>query len=123
MMGEQQTELVENKRLVQGDKVYSTPMDVTLEVIGGKWKALLVYRLLNGPLRFSELKRLVPDITEKMLTQQLRELERVGVLTRTVFAEVPPRGEYCVTEHGATLQPVLAAMCEWGRSHWQQQGE
>ena len=123
MMGEQQTELVENKRLVQGDKVYSTPMDVTLDVIGGKWKALLVYRLLNGPLRFSELKRLVPDITEKMLTQQLRDLERVGVLTRTVFAEVPPRVEYCVTEHGATLQPVLAAMCEWGRSHWQQQGE
>ena len=122
-MGEQQTELVESKRLVQGDKVYSTPMDVTLEVIGGKWKALLVYRLLNGPLRFSELKRLVPDITEKMLTQQLRELERVGVLTRTVFAEVPPRVEYCVTVHGATLQPVLAAMCEWGRSHWQQQGE
>ena len=123
MMGEQQTELVENKRLVQGDKVYSTPMDVTLAVIGGKWKALLVYRLLNGPLRFSELKRLVPDITEKMLTQQLRELQRVGVLDRTVFAEVPPRVEYCVTEHGATLRPVLAAMCEWGRSHWQQQGD
>ena len=120
-MGEQQTELVENKRLVQGDKVYSTPMDVTLEVIGGKWKALLVYRLLNGPLRFSELKRLVPDITEKMLTQQLRELERDGVLSRTVFAEVPPRVEYRVTEHGATLKPVLEAMCQWGRSHWQHQ--
>ena len=123
MMGEQQTELVENKRLVQGDKVYSTPMDVTLEVIGGKWKALLVYRLLNGPLRFSELKRLVPDITEKMLTQQLRALERGGVPTRTASAEVPPRAEYRGAQPRATVQPVLAAMCEWGRSHWQQQGE
>lgn len=111
----------ENKRLVQGDKVYNTPVEVTLEVIGGKWKSLLVYHLLNGPLRFSGLKRLVPNITEKMLTQQLRELERDGVLSRTVFAEVPPRVEYQVTEHGATLQPVLAAMCNWGRSHWQQQ--
>jgi DNA-binding HxlR family transcriptional regulator len=113
----------QSKRLVQGDKVYSTPMEVTLEVIGGKWKALLVYRLLEAPLRFSELKRLVPDITEKMLTQQLRELERTGVVSRKVFAEVPPRVEYRVTEHGATLRPVLSAMCHWGRSHWQQQSD
>lgn len=111
----------ESKRLVQGDKVYNTPVEVTLEVIGGKWKSLLVYHLLQRPLRFSELKRLVPDITEKMLTQQLRELERDGVLSRTVFAEVPPRVEYRVTEHGATLKPVLEAMCQWGRSHWQHQ--
>lgn len=114
---------IENKRLVQGEKVYNTPMEVTLEVIGGKWKALLVYRLLNGALRFSELKRQVPGITEKMLTQQLRELERDAVLNRRVFAEVPPRVEYCVSEHGRSLEPVLAAMCQWGRQHWQQQGE
>ena len=112
----------EDKRLVTGDKVYNTPVEVTLEVIGGKWKSLLVYHLMSGPLRFSELKRRVPDITEKMLTQQLRELERDAVLTRTIFPEVPPRVEYRVTAHGATLQPVLEAMCQWGRSHWQQQG-
>jgi DNA-binding HxlR family transcriptional regulator len=123
MMSEMQLLASENKRLVQGEKVYNTPMEVTLEVIGGKWKALLVYRLLNGALRFSELKRQVPGITEKMLTQQLRELEHDGVLERTVFAEVPPRVEYCVSEHGSSLQPVLAAMCQWGRQHWQQQGE
>lgn len=122
-MSELQSLPAENKRLVQGEKVYNTPMEVTLEVIGGKWKALLVYRLLNGALRFSELKRQVPGITEKMLTQQLRELERDGVLNRRVFAEVPPRVEYCVSEHGRSLQPVLAAMCQWGRQHWQQQGE
>jgi DNA-binding HxlR family transcriptional regulator len=122
-MSELQPLPAENKRLVQGEKVYNTPMEVTLEVIGGKWKALLVYRLLDGALRFSELKRQVPGITEKMLTQQLRELERDGVLNRRVFAEVPPRVEYCVSEHGRSLQPVLAAMCQWGRQHWQQQGE
>ena len=122
-MSELQPLPAENKRLVQGEKVYNTPMEVTLEVIGGKWKALLVYRLLNGALRFSELKRQVPGITEKMLTQQLRELERDGVLNRRVFAEVPPRVEYCVSEHGRSLEPVLAAMCQWGRQHWQQQGE
>ena len=122
-MSELQPLPAENKRLVQGEKVYNTPMEVTLEVIGGKWKALLVYRLLNGALRFSELKRQVPGITEKMLTQQLRELERDAVLNRRVFAEVPPRVEYCVSEHGRSLQPVLAAMCQWGRQHWQQQGE
>ncbi len=111
----------EDKRLVAGDKVYNTPVEVTLEVIGGKWKSVLVYHLLSGALRFSELKRRVPDITEKMLTQQLRELERAGVISRKVFAEVPPRVEYRVTDHGATLKPVLEAMCTWGRSHWQQQ--
>ncbi|HBX54569.1 winged helix-turn-helix transcriptional regulator [Pseudomonas sp. UBA2684] len=112
----------EDKRLVAGDKVYNTPVEVTLEVIGGKWKSLLAYHLMSGPQRFSALKRLVPNITEKMLTQQLRELERAGVVSRKVFAEVPPRVEYRVTEHGATLKPVLEAMCAWGRSHWQQQG-
>jgi len=112
----------DDNRLVAGDKVYNTPVEVTLAVIGGKWKSLLAYHLMSGPLRFSELKRLVPDITEKMLTQQLRELERAGVVSRKVFAEVPPRVEYRVTEHGATLKPVLEAMCAWGRSHWQQQG-
>lgn len=116
------TEIAQSKRLVQGSKVYNTPVEVTLEVIGGKWKSVLVYHILQQPLRFSELKRLVPDITEKMLTQQLRELERDGVLSRTVYAEVPPRVDYRTTEHGASLQPVLEAMCVWGRGHWQRVG-
>ena len=107
----------ESKRLVQGDKVYNTPVEVTLEVIGGKWKSLLVYHLLQGPLRFSELKRLVPDITEKMLTQQLRELESDGLLTRTVFAEVPPRVEYSLTPLGRSLKPILDSMWAWGEGY------
>jgi DNA-binding HxlR family transcriptional regulator len=112
----------QSKRLVQDGKVYNTPIEVTLEVIGGKWKSVLVYHILQQPLRFSELKRLVPDVTEKMLTQQLRELERNGVISRTVYAEVPPRVDYRITEHGASLQPVLEAMCLWGRGHWQHIG-
>ena len=120
-ISEQQAKMAEGKRLVQGDKVYSTPIEVTLEVIGGKWKSVITYHIIQAPQRFSELKRLIPDITEKMLTQQLRELERNGVITRTVFAEVPPRVEYRITEHGASLRPVLEAMCLWGRGHWQQQ--
>ncbi|BBP85208.1 helix-turn-helix domain-containing protein [Pseudomonas sp. No.21] len=121
-MSEHEPITTETKRLVSGDKVYNTPVEVTLDVIGGKWKSLLVYHLMKEALRFSELKRRVPGITEKMLTQQLRELEHDGVLSRTVFAEVPPRVEYRLTEHGASLQPVLEAMCAWGRCHWQQQG-
>ncbi len=110
----------EDKRLQADDKTYSSPMELTLEVVGGKWKSLLVYHLLDAPLRFSELRRQVPGITEKMLTQQLRELERDGIVSRTVFPEVPPRVEYVATEHGRTLKPVLEAMCHWGRYHWQQ---
>ncbi|MGE8498331.1 MAG: winged helix-turn-helix transcriptional regulator [Pseudomonas sp.] len=120
-MSETTASTTDEQRLVDGSKVYNTPVEVTLAVIGGKWKSLLAYHLMDGPLRFSELRRLVPDITEKMLTQQLRELERAGVVHRKVFAEVPPRVEYSITEHGATLKPVLDAMCVWGRSHWQQQ--
>ncbi len=110
----------DDKRLQADDKTYSSPMELTLEVVGGKWKSLLVYHLLDAPLRFSELRRQVPGITEKMLTQQLRELERDGIVSRTVFPEVPPRVEYVATEHGRTLKPVLEAMCHWGRHHWQQ---
>ncbi|WP_074866230.1 winged helix-turn-helix transcriptional regulator [Atopomonas hussainii] len=110
----------EDKRLKAQDKTYSSPMELTLEVVGGKWKSLLVYHLMEAPLRFSELRRQVPGITEKMLTQQLRELERDGIVSRTVFPEVPPRVEYVATEHGRTLKPVLEAMCHWGRHHWQQ---
>lgn len=91
-------------------------VEATLSVIGGRWKPVLVCHLLSGRKRFGELKRLVPNATERMITLQLRELEADGVISRHVFAEVPPRVEYEVTEYGLTLKPILESMQVWGRA-------
>ena len=89
----------------------------TLSVLGGKWKILILWQLLRRPCRFNELRRAVSGISQHMLTLHLRELEQEGVLSRTVFAEVPPRVEYALTAHGATLGYVLKSMAEWGAAH------
>ncbi|MEO0478952.1 MAG: winged helix-turn-helix transcriptional regulator [Planctomycetota bacterium] len=89
-------------------------VEATLSVIGGRWKPVLVCHLLQGKKRFGELRRLTPNATERMITLQLRELEADGVISREVFAEVPPRVEYDVTEFGRSLQPVLESMQAWG---------
>jgi DNA-binding HxlR family transcriptional regulator len=91
-------------------------VEATLSVIGGRWKPILVCHLLGGKKRFGELRRLTPNATERMITLQLRELEADGVISRHVFAEVPPRVEYEVTEFGRTLEPTLECMQAWGRS-------
>lgn len=90
------------------------PVAATLQLIGGKYKALLLWHLSGRVLRFSELRRLVPEATAKMLTQQLRELEGDGLITRTVYPVVPPKVEYALTERGASLFPILQAMYAWG---------
>ncbi len=89
-------------------------VEATLSVIGGRWKPILICRLLAGRKRFSELCRLAPNATERMITLQLRELEADGIISRHVFAEVPPRVEYEVTELGRSLQPIIEAMQAWG---------
>jgi DNA-binding HxlR family transcriptional regulator len=94
---------------------YRCPVEITLTVIGGKWKAVILWHLSHKTLRFSQLRRRLPGVTQKMLTQQLRELERDGLLHREVFAEVPPRVEYSLTEQGWTLRPLLGMMCDWGK--------
>ena len=89
--------------------------DVTLDVIGGKWKAAILWHVHGGTRRFNELQRLIPGVTHKVLAQQLRELEQDGVLSRTAYATVPPVVEYALTERGRTLWPILDALSEWGR--------
>ncbi|TPJ28894.1 MULTISPECIES: helix-turn-helix domain-containing protein [unclassified Mesorhizobium] len=88
-----------------------------LEAIGGKWKALLLWQLHKAPARFGELKRLVPEISEKMLIQQLREMEADGLVNREIFAEVPPRVEYSITEFGVELDNALIPLARWGKEY------
>ncbi|MEM6260688.1 MAG: helix-turn-helix domain-containing protein [Planctomycetota bacterium] len=90
-------------------------VEATLSVIGGRWKPILLCHLLSGRRRFGELRRLTPNATERMITLQLRELESDGVISRHVFAEVPPRVEYEMTDYGRSLEPILVAMQDWGR--------
>ena len=89
-------------------------VEATLSVIGGRWKPILLCHLLDGRKRFNELRRLTPNATERMITLQLRELEADGVVSRHVFAEVPPRVEYEATEFGQSLESILVQMREWG---------
>lgn len=99
------------------------PVEASLEVIGGKWKGAILYHLLDGTMRFNELKRLMPDVTQRMLTRQLRELEQHGLVSRTVYPEVPPRVEYAMTDYGKTLTPVVKALHSWGQQHLKRQSE
>jgi DNA-binding HxlR family transcriptional regulator len=95
-------------------RVARCPAELTLKVIGGRWKVLLLYHLFQGTRRFSQLRRSINGITQKMLTQQLREMERDGLVHREVFPSVPPRVEYSLTDLGMSLKPVIDAMCDWG---------
>jgi DNA-binding HxlR family transcriptional regulator len=99
------------------------PVEAALAVIGGKWKVVILYHLTHeGVHRFAELRRKIPGVSERMLTQQLRELEADGVVHREVYPEVPPRVEYSLTDYGRTLRPVTDVMCEWGTRHLRRTG-
>jgi len=121
--------LQEGTHLIYRDKKYTNgimtsdlkparcAVAVTVEVAGGKWKPLILHYLLGGTKRFGELRRLIGGVTQRSLTLQLRQLEDHGVIRREVFAEVPPRVEYSLTERGRTLAPVLEAMKQWGETY------
>jgi DNA-binding HxlR family transcriptional regulator len=93
------------------------PVDRTIRILGGRWKGLILYHLRQGPARFNVLRRLIPSVTQRMLTQHLRELEADGIVSRTVHAVVPPRVDYALTPLGLTLMPVVEAMAAWGASN------
>ncbi len=101
---------------------YNCPVAATIRLIGGKYKAIILWQLTGKTLRFSELKKTVPDATSKMLTQQLRELEADGLLIRTVYPVVPPKVEYSLTEKGLSLRPILEAMYDWGTGVLKEEG-
>lgn len=92
-------------------------MLATLNVIGGKWKPIILHMLTSGTMRFGSLKKNIPPVSQKMLTQQLRELEADGIISRKVYAEVPPKVEYSLTERGATLKPILEKLYVWGQEN------
>lgn len=93
------------------------PVKLTANIIGGKWKPLILFYLEGGTRRFGELRKLIPGMTKKMLTQHLRELERDGLVHRKVYAVVPPKVEYTLTKHGESLKPILKLMSAWGTKH------
>jgi DNA-binding HxlR family transcriptional regulator len=93
------------------------PVEATLSVVGGKWKVLILWNLVNGTKRFNELGRYISQVTRKMLTEQLRELESDKLIVRKVFPEVPPKVEYSLSDYGRTFIPVMQAMAQWGMTH------
>ena len=95
----------------------SVPAERTLKVIGGRWKVFVLYFLFEKPQRLSELRRLIPEVSQKVLVQQLREMEEHGIVDRRIFAEVPPRVVYSATRLGLSLKPLLGTLCDWGRRH------
>ncbi|CAH2713895.1 MULTISPECIES: helix-turn-helix domain-containing protein [Neobacillus] len=98
-------------------KKYNISVEATLEVIGGKWKCVILCHLTHGKKRTSDLKRLMPNITQKMLTQQLRELEADGVINRIIYNQIPPKVEYELSEYGRSLEGILNSLCVWGDKH------
>ncbi|MCW7755329.1 helix-turn-helix transcriptional regulator [Desulfobotulus sp. H1] len=108
-----------NDLIVHRGKEYTCGIDVTLAVVGGKWKASILWHLAQETMRFSELQRQFSETTRKMLTQQLRELEADGLVHRKIYPQVPPKVEYSLTDKGRSIYPVLDMMCEWAKEHLQ----
>lgn len=107
---------MEEKNLCDGP--YGCSVEATLAVIGGRWKSVIIFHLLHDDvMRFGELKKAINGITQRMLTNQLRELEADKVIKRKVYAEVPPKVEYSLTDYGRTLEPIMLAMRNWGAEH------
>lgn len=103
-------------------KTYNCPVEAAMDVIGGKYKALIVYELINGTRRYHEIQKAVPQATPRMLSKQLKELEEDGVINRVLYPVVPPRTEYSLTDVGKTLVPIVEALCTWGEHYFELAG-
>lgn len=109
---------METKEPPRAGRIHSCPVETSIELLSGKWKPRILWKLhRRGVVRFGELRRGMPEITAKMLTQQLRDLESDGLVMRTVYAEVPPKVEYRLSAFGATLGPILEQIAVWGVTH------
>ena len=108
------TIFMETKEVVLNGRKYHCPVELVIELVSGKWKLLILRELMKGKRRFSEIHRAIPGITQKMLTKQLRELERAGLVNRKVYPQVPPKVEYSLTDVGKSLESVFDAMHRWG---------
>jgi len=110
--------IIDNKEkvVILYGKEFHCAMDITMSFIGGKWKTVVLWYLRKDRKRFSELRKLIPNITEKMLSLQLKDLENDGIVTRKVYKEIPPRVEYYLTDFGRTLIPMLEEIALWGRN-------
>ena len=96
---------------------FTCPVEATIHLIGGKYKSVILWHLMGKTLRYSEIHKLMPKATDKMLAQQLRELEKDGLINRKVYPVVPPKTEYSLTDFGNTLSPILVEMCNWGKQY------
>jgi DNA-binding HxlR family transcriptional regulator len=99
------------------EREYCCPVGAAIDEIGGKWKHPILWALNDKKLRFNEINKIIPDISQRVLTKQLRELENDNLVTRKVFAEVPPKVEYSITEKGESVIPILDALCKWGNKY------
>lgn len=118
--------MIKNGRMLEvrmNGRTYHCALDITMDYLGGKWKVVVLWYLKEKPQRFSELKRLMPEITEKMLSLQLKKMEEDGLVARRVYAEVPPKVEYSLTPEGKTLIPALNALASWGRKKAEKDGK
>lgn len=106
-----------------GKKEYHCAMDVTMDFIGGKWKTVVLWYLIHEKKRFGELKKLIPNITEKMLSIQLKALVKDGLIKRKIYPQVPPKVEYSLTKDGETMIPLLQAIAAWGRNRAETKGK
>lgn len=104
---------------MENKKIYTCPIDFTMNLIGSKWSMWILWTLHNnnGTLRFGEIKKSIPGITEKMLIQQLKKFESYGIVSRKVYSQIPPRVEYSLTEAGESLKPILLLVRQWGEGH------